>query len=294
MAGFNIHDVDLYKSMMKVAASGGAIFYDRVPPGTTNATAAGTSVARTSITTTYAIPPVAREILAISPGLSSTADAAADVKLAFADIQGVAFKRQPQQVPAPVGSVVLSVGSTRFTPQEWWTVRSPVVPGDMYDWGINELVANAHNMKAWVDVMYGTAYSGDPTIFSQVQAAVTAFKSAGSNSTGTLTLTAANYLYEVASLLSPEAAAVAQENHILTHQLSCSALDPVQQINYGSESPAQIAATSGDTAQGQIARFLTPNEKFKIPNPILSYNTVVNVATTNNMNVAHCARYTSF
>lgn len=294
MAGYNVHDVDLYKSMMKAAQNGGAIFYDRVPPGTTNATAAGTGVARTSITTTYAIPPVAREILAISPGLGSTADAAADVKMAFADIQGTAFKRQPQQVPAPVGSVTLSVGATRFTPQEWWTVRAPCVPGDMYDWGINELVANAHNMKAWVDVMYSTAPSGDPTVFSQVQAAVTAFKSAGSNSTGTLTLTAANYLYEVASLLSPESAAVGNETHVLTHQLSCVALDPVQQINYGSDPPAQITATSGDTQQGQITRYLTPNERFKIPNPILSYNTIVNVATTNNMNVVHCARFTSF
>lgn len=294
MAGINIHDTDIFVTMRKIYQMGGAIFYDRVPPGTANATAAGTSAARVSITTTYAIPPIAREIVAISPGLASTADAAADSKMAFNDIQGTAFKRQPQQVPAPAGSVVLSVGATRFTAQEWWAVRAPCVAGDSYDFGVTSLIANTHNMKSWLDLMYSTIPSNDATIYSQVQSSVTAFKNAGSTSTGTLTLTAANYLYEVATLLSPETAAVAQENQILTHQLSCSALDPVQQINYGSETPAQIAATSGDTMQAQIFRCLTFGERFKIPNPILSYNSVLDVATTNNLSVAHCARYTSF
>jgi hypothetical protein len=293
MAGINLHDVDLWRTMKKCVDQGGAIFYDRVPTGTVNATATGTGTSRTSISTSYAVPPIAKEILAISPGLASTADAAADLKLAMVDIQGTAFKRQPQQVLAPVGSSVLSVGATRFTPQEWYKVCAPVVAGDLYDYGVTPLVANAHNMKAWIDVMYSTVPSNDPVIFSQVSTA-SAFKAAGSQSSGTLTLTAASGLYEVASATSGESAVVAQENQIATHILQCSALQPIQQLAYGSDTPAQVAATSGDDQMGQIIRYPTYGMSFKIPNPTLTYNTILNVATTNNMNVAHMARYTTY
>ena len=176
-----ISDIDLYMSMMKVKAAGGAIFYDRVPSGVVNATAGGTGTSRTSISTTYNVPNAAVEILAISPGIASTAEAAADQLFAMADIQGASFKSQSQQVLCPVGSVVLSVGSMRRTPQEWYTVSAPVGPNDAYDWGITPLVANAHNFKAWIDVMYATKPSGDPTVYSQVSA-VTAFKAVGSTS----------------------------------------------------------------------------------------------------------------
>lgn len=293
MAGINIHDVDLFSTMKKVYSNGGAIFYDRVPGGTSNATASGTGTSRTSISTSYAIPPVAKEILAISPGLASTADAAADIKMAMVDIQGTAFKRQPQQVLAPIGSTVLSAGATRFTPQEWFKVCAPVVAGDIYDWGVTPLVANTHNMSAWVDVMYSTVLSGDPVIFSQVSTA-SAFKAAGANSSGTLTLTAAAGLYEVGSATSGESALAAQETQIISHQLQCSALNPIQQITYGNDTPAQVAATSGDSQAGQIIRNPTYGMSFKIPNPTLTYTTIIKTATTNNMNVAHMARYTTF
>lgn len=285
---------DLFNTIAKIRRMGGAVFYDRVPGGTSNATATGTGTSRTSVSTSYSIPSAAKELLAVSPGLCSTADAAADSKMAFADIQGTAFKKQPQQIPCPIGSVVLSVGATRFTPQEWWAIRAPVVNGDQYDWGVTPLIANSHNMSAWFDVMYATINSGDPTIFSQVQTTVNTFKAAGSNSCGSLNLTAAVELYEVATMVSPETAAVAQETQILSHQLQCSALDPVQTFTYGSEGPAQIAATSGDTAMGQIARFLALGLRFKVSNPQLNYTSILKTATTNNLTTASVARYTSF
>lgn len=290
----DLPNADLYATIRKVAQRGGAVFYDRVPAGTANATATGTGTSRTSITTSYSIPNAARELLAIAPALSSTADAAADIKFAFADIQGTSFKRQPQQVLAPIGSVTLSVGSTRFTPQEWYKVCAPVSANDQYDWGITPYVANAHNMKAWVDVMYSTIPSGDPTIFSQCQTSKTAFLAAGSTSTGTLTLTNANSLYEVATGVSGEAAAVANENQILSNQLQCSALQPIQTFIYGQDAPAQITATSGDTQLPQISRYLTAGLSFTIPSPLLTYTSILDVATSNNLNVAHMARYTSF
>lgn len=293
MAGTNLMDFDLARTMTKCVANGGSLFYDVIPPGVVNATATGTGVSRTSITTAYAIPPPAKELLAWKPILAATADAAADSKFAMADIQGVAFKRQPQQVIMPTGSIILSVGAARMTPSEWFTIRAPVVAGDLYDYGCTPLVANTHNMKAGACLMYSTVPSGDPTIFSQVSA-VTAFKTAGANSTGTLTLTAAAGLYEVATGVSTSNAPVAQENQILSHQLACSAMDPIQQIEYNSDIPAIIAATSGDQQQMETPRYPCWGLKFKIPNPILTYTSILDVATSNNLTVAHMARYTTF
>lgn len=284
---------DLFNTMAKVVSNGGAIFFDRVPSGTANATAGGTGTSRTSISTTYTVPSPAREILAISGGIAPTASAAADSLFAMIDVQGTSFKRQPQQIIAPIGSVNLSVGAVRNTPQEWFKVCAPVVNGDQYDWGVTPLIANAHNLKAWVDVMYATIPSGDPTIYSQVSS-ITAFKTAGSNSTGSLTLTAANTLYEVATGLSPETAAVAQENQILSTNIQCSSLSPVQSFTYGQDSPAVISATSGDTQLPQLARYMPLGNRFKVSNPQLNYTSILDVATTNNLTVAHMARYTSF
>lgn len=291
--GINISDNDLFNTIVKIQKRGGAVFYDRVPAGTANGTAGGTGTSRTSITTSYSIPSTAQEILAIAPGLAPTAEAAADSLMAMFDIQGNAFKRQPQQVLGPIGSVMLSVGSMRMTPQEWWAVRAPVQNGDQYDWGVTPLIANTHNFKAWVDVMYSTIPSGDPTIYSQVSAK-TSFNSAGSNSTSTLTLTAANGLYEVATGLSPETAAVAQENMIVSTTITCPALDPIQSFTYGQDAPATIGATSGDTQVPQISRYLCVGQRFKVSNPVLTYTSTLDVGTTNNVSVAHCVRYTSF
>lgn len=291
--GLNISDNDLYSVVKEIVKRGGTVFTDVVPAGAVNATATGTGTARTSIATTYPVPNSAQELLAFAPMLCSTADAAADAKFAMFDIQGTSFKRQPQQVLGPIGSVVLSVGSTRFTPMEWWNTYSPVVQGDQYDFGVTPLVANAHNMKAAVTLMYSTIPSMKSTIFSQVNT-VSAIKNAGSNSTGTLTLSAANQLVEVATGVSPEAAAVAQENQILTHNMTSGSLDPIQSINWSSDPPAQIAATSGDTQVPQISRYLELGLRFKQPNPLLTFTSYIDVATTNNLNVAHCVRYTSY
>lgn len=288
---FDVSNSDLYNSMKIAYANGGQIFYDRVPSGSTGATATGTSAARVSISAAYLVPSAARELIAISPVLATTAEAAADSMMAFADIQGSNFRRQPQQVPAPVGSVVLSVGAARFTPQEWWTVRAPVVAGDSYDVGITSLIANAHNMKAAMDIMYSTVPTGLSSIYSAIQTTATGFKSAGANSTGTLSLVNAHELYEVGTLVSPETAAVAQEVQILDTQLQCSALTPVQSFNYGVDTPAQIAATSGDTQVPQISRHLAMGGKFTVPNPTLNYTSILTTATTNNLSVAHFARW---
>lgn len=282
---------DLYRTISKIRAMQGAIFYDRVPGGTTVSTATGTGTSRTSISTSYSVPSASVELLAISPGLSSTADAAADTKMAFADIQGTSFKRQPQQVPAPVGSVTLSVGATRFTPQEWWAVKARVVAGDQYDWGITPLIANTHNMSAWMDLMYANIPSGEPTIYSQIQTTTNAFKTAGSNSAGTLTLTAAAELYEVGTLMSPESATVGNETQIITTVLTCSAMDPVQTFTHGVDPPAQVTATSGDTQVPQITRVLAVGQKFKVPNPQISYTHNLKTAPTNNITTANFARY---
>ena len=291
--GLNISDNDLYNVVKEIIKRGGTVFTDVVPAGAVNATAAGTGTSRTSITTTQPVPNGAQELLAFAPMLCSTADAAADSKFAMFDIQGTSFKRQPQQVIGPVGSVVLSVGATRFTPMEWWNTYAPVVQGDQYDYGVTPLVANSHNMKAAATLMYSTIPSGKATIFSQV-GAVNAFKAAGSNSSGTLTLSAASQLVEVASGVSPEAAAVAQENQRLTHNMTSGSLDPIQSINWSSDPPAQIAATSGDTQVPQISRFLELGLRFKQPNPLLTFTSYLDVATSNNLNVAHCVRYTSY
>lgn len=288
--GINISDNDLFNTLMLIRKKGGSVFYDRVPAGTVNATAAGTGTSRTSISTSYSVPSGAAELLAVAPGLSTTADAAADVKMAMFDIQGASFKRSPEQFPGPVGSVVLSAGAARFTPQEWWQVRAPVFPNDQYDWGVTPLVGNTHNMKAWYDVMYSTIATGLPTIYGQ-HTGITAFKAAGQTSTGSVTLTAATELYEVASMLSPEAAAVAQENQIVSTQVTCSALNPIQTFTYGQDVPAQIAATSGDTQVPQISRYLTPGERFKIPTPQLVYASNLDVATSNNLTIDHFARF---
>lgn len=294
--GVNLLDNDLYSTVKLIRQMGGAVFYDRVPgsSGATPATATGTSAARVSISTSYSIPSVAAELVAFAPGLASTADAAADIKFGFADIQGNAFKRQPQQVLAPIGSVVLSVGSTRFTPQEWYNVRTPVINGDQYDYGFTSLVANAHNMKAWDDLMLSTIPSGLPTIFSQVQGTATSVTAVGATSTSSLTLTAAGELYEIATGIDTETALAAQDAIISTHVLSCPALTPIQQITYGQDAPAQVAATSGDSQLPQISRYIAFGNKFKVSNPILTYVTNVTGTITNTMKVAHMARYTSY
>ncbi len=277
--------------MKQVYDNGGQIFYDIVPAGAANATATGTAAAEVDIASSYAVPTAAKEMLAISPSLTSTADAAADVKMAWVEFRGANYKFQPQQVPAPVGSVTLSVGATRFTPREWWQTRTPVTSGDTYQVSVNTLVANAHNMKASVAVMYATVPSGLRPIYSQMQSASTAFKTAGSNSTGTVSLVGAHELFELATLTSPEAAAVGNENIILSHSVSCTALSPVQTINYPDEIPAQITATSGDTQMMQIARHLALGGRFTNTNPVLTYSSILDVATTNNLNVAHCVSY---
>ncbi len=291
--GLNFADNDMYNAIKKIVDMGGTVFPDVVPAGAVNATAAGTGTSRTSITTTYPVPNSAVELLAWAPMLCSTADAAADSKFAMFDIQGTSFKRQPQQVVGPVGSVALSVGSTRFTPMEWFNTFAPVVQGDQYDFGVTPLVANAHNMKAGVTLLYSTIPTGKKTIFSQVSS-VNAFKNAGANSTGTLTLSAASLLYELMSAVSPEAAAVGNENQILTHTAQSGSFDPIQSINYSSDPPAQITATSGDTQVPQISRFMPLGTRFKQPNALITFTSNLDVATTNNLNVAHCVRYTSF
>lgn len=290
--GLNFSDNDLYNTIKDIVNRGGTVFPDVVPAGAVNATATGTGTARQSITTTYPVPNSAVELLAWAPLLCSTADAAADSKFAMFDIQGTSFKRQPQQVLGPVGSVVLSAGSTRFTPMEWFNTFAPVVQGDQYDFGVTPLVANTHNMKAAVTLLYSTVPSRKATIFSQVSA-VNAIKNAGQNSTGTLTLSAANLLYEIMSGVCPEAAAVAQEIQILTHTVTSGSLTPIQTFNYSSDPPAQIAATSGDTQVPQISRFMPLGSSFKQPNPLLTFTSNIDVATSNNLNVAHCIRYTS-
>lgn len=291
----NICDVDLYMSMRKVVQKGGAIFYDRVPAGGVNATAAGTGTSRASISTSYIVPNGAAELLAISPGISPTASAAADSLFAMTDVQGTSFKRQPQQVIAPIGSVNLSVGSVRLTPQEWYAVRAPVINGDQYDWGVTPLVANTHNFKAWYDLMYATVPSADAVIYSQVQATATSITTtAGSISGGTLQLTAANGLYEVATGYSPETAAVAQENQIVNTNIQSGALDPIQSFNYGSEAPAVISSTSGDTQVMQIQRHMPLGMRFKVSNPTLTYTFNLDVALSNTGKAAGMVRYTSF
>lgn len=289
--GLDLSKVDLFNTMASIRARGGAIFYDRVPGGTSNATAAGTSAARVSISTTYAVPSAAVELIAISPGLATTADAAADVKFAYCDIQGTSYKRQPQQVIAPVGSVDLSVGASRFTPQEWFTVRSKVGSNDTYDFGVYSYVANAHNMNAWMDLMFATIPSGLPAIYSQCSSATQAFKAVGNTSTGSLTLSNASEMYEIASANSGEAAAVGNEVQIVSHNVQCSTMDPIQSFNYGAETPAQITATSGDTQVMQLSRYMPLGLRFKAGNPTLNFVSTNKTATTNNMNIAHMVRY---
>lgn len=291
--GLNVSDNDLYSSMLRCYKKGGAIFYDRVPAGSTNATATGTGTARASITTSYLVPPISAELLAISPTLAPTAAAAADTQMAFADIQGTAFKKQPQQVPAPVSGVLLSVGAYLSTPKEWWTVRAPVVPGDAYDWGITPLKANTHNMKAAMDLMYSTVPSGDPVIYSQVQTTVNTFLSAAGNSGGTLQLTAALGLYEAGVLWSPETAAVAQENQILSTQITCAAFNPIQTFTIGEDVPGVVVSTSGVSTLQQISRYMPLGITSKISNPTINYTHNLNVATTNNITTANYMRYTA-
>ena len=140
-------------------------------------------------------------------------------------------------------------------------------------------------------VMYSTVRTGLATIYSQMQSAATSVTNAGSTSTGSIALTGAHELYEVMTLTSPESAAVAQENQILSHSMSCTALAPVQTTYYPDEIPAQIAATSGDTQMVQMARHLAFGSKFTNTNPTLSYNSILDVATSNAMKVAHGVRY---
>jgi hypothetical protein len=291
--GLDLGKVDLFHTIAGIRARGGAIFYDRVPGGTTNATSAGTGTARTSISSTYTVPSAAAEIIAISPGLAPTAAAVAKNDIAYHDIQGTSFKRQPQQVLSPVASVYLSVGSQRTSPQEWYAVKAKVVAGDQYDWGVTPLVANSGNMKAWTDVMYSTIPSNELTIYSQVSA-VTAFLAAGNTTGGSLTLTAAAELYELATVVAPEAAGVAGETQIMSTNAQCNALDPIQSFNYGQDPPAVIGTTSGDTQVNQISRYLCPGNRFKVPNPVLNFTHTLLTATTNNLNTANMARYVSF
>lgn len=291
MGSFDLAKSDLYNTVKRATDLGGQIFYDIIPTGTANATATGTAAAEVDIASSYAVPSAAKEILAISPALAPTAEAAADVKMAWVELRGANYKAQPFQVPCPVGSVVLSVGAARSTPREWWAVRYPVTVGDTYQVSVNTLVANAHNMKAQVAVMYSTVRTGLRPIYSQMQSAATGFKAAGSNSTGSITLQSASEILEMFTLTSPEAAAVAQENQILSHIASCTAFRPVQTIAYPDEIPATIASTSGDCQMMQIARHLTPGTKLSASNPTINYTTILDVATSNNINVAHGVRY---
>jgi hypothetical protein len=292
MSGTLFMENDIFTTAAKIVKSGGSIFYDRVPNGSTITTAAGTGTTRTSITTSYIVPNIAAEVLAVKPIVSPTSLAAADSILAMFDIQGSNFKKQPQQILGPVGSPVLSAGTMRTTPSEWWKVCAPVVAGDQYDWGVTPLVADTHNFKAAYDVMYSSIRSGDPTIYSQVSA-VSSFTAAGLGTQISLQLTAADGLYEMSTAVAGESAVVAQEKTTSTTNVQCSAMSPIQSFTYGNEPTSTVVSTSGDNQTMQIDRYFCGGIKFKITNPTV-YLTINNdTATTNNANAAHCIRYTA-
>jgi hypothetical protein len=282
----------LFKTVEQIYNAGGAVYYDRVPAGGVNATALGTGTSAATISSTYSVPSGVAELLAISPGLATTADAAGDVKFAFMDIVGSSFKKVPCQLPFPVGSIVLSVGSTRMQPQTWWESRFPVIEGDEYTWRGTPYVANSHNMKGWVDLMYSTIPTGKKPIYSQMSTAVQAFDTAGTNTTDSLQLTAADELVELCTVATSESAAVAQENTILNTSVTGSSLAPFQTINYGVETMDTIAATSGDTGSRGLNVVPMYGYRFSTANPTLAFSENLDVATTHNVNVAHLVRYT--
>lgn len=272
---------------------GGAIIPDHLPAGAANATATGTGTSAANITTSYAIPSGVSELLAISPAIAPTAAAAADSVFAFMDITGNSFKRTPCQLPFPVGSVTLSAGQTAMTQQEWFETRFPVIEGDTYSWRVTPYVANAHNMKASVDLLYSTIPTRKKPIYSQMSTATQAFKSAGANTTDSITLTAADELVELATILSPETAVVAQENQILTTSVTSASLAPFQTVNYPVETAAVAISTTASVGTDNFARIPMYGSRFTTANPILQFSETLDVATTNNLNVAHLIRYTS-
>lgn len=283
----------LADTLVDIYNRGGAVYHDRIPGGSSNAAAVGTGTSAATIASTYSIPSGVAEIVALSPGISPTAAAAADSLFAFMDIVGSSFKKVPIQLPVPVGSVTLSAGTTFMTPQEWWEVRLPVIEGDQYTWRMSPYISNAHNSKGWIDVLYSTKPTNKKTIFSQMSTSTQAFKSAGINTTDSITLTAADELVELATVISPETAVVAQENQIISTSVTCASLQPFQTFNYGVETADVAISTTASVGMRNIARAYTLGHRFTTANPILQFSDILNVATTNNLNAAHLIRFTS-
>jgi len=287
MSGTTFFENDLWTSVNHVLKNGGAVFIDHLVFA-----AAGTGTTRTSITTTYPVPNVAQELLAIRPVVAAGASSAAgDEILAMFDIQGSSYPYQPTQVLGPVGGPMLSTGTIQPTPSEWWTVRARVNAGDFYDYGVTPLVANTHNFRASYDLMWATAASGDSPIASQVSAVGTITTGGALGTATSVTLTNAKYLYEVATAVVSNGTVTADQPVLSYTNIQSSALSPIQSFNYGNEPNGTVVSTAGQSSVLSINRVMPLGVKFTVPNPSVNFSVWLDVTVSNAANFAHVIRY---
>ncbi|SRR6266849_3563366 len=269
----------LWNTMLKALDNKGAIFYDKIRPAS-----AGTGTARASISTTYAIPQRAQEIIAIKPQYVPKATIAAVGYMAEFDIQGQSYGFQPsnffgQPAAANLGAIAAPFQGS----SEWWECRIPVAPGDLYDWGVTPQVAVAANAWAGVEIMYSTVRTGLPVIYGLATAVQTIVAATAGDqaSPPTLTLPQADVLVDLAHYALPSGVQVAGDTLNGDVTYACSAMTPVQQFRIGVEPqlPGVGATFSGFISQTR--REATPGIAFTIQNPAVVVTMNVNTAITN-------------
>ena len=273
------------QSIKDAQGSPGAVFYDRI-----RSSAGGTGTARTAVSTTYAIPDAARELIAWAPMCVPAAPSAAESIAAVFDIQGNNFKYGPVEAYAPVaGQHLTAIQGHTPTPQEWWEVRAPVSPQATYSWGIEPIDAQAGDSRAYIDLMYSTVRTGLPVIHG-LATRETALDGAGDSAATTLNVTDAKELVEVAGIATGSTV-TADEEIVADMTIRSDSLRPLQQFRFGLQPNTAIEATSGETHIDCISRNPTPGFYFSIVNPAIAGTANLDVDITGAGQSSFLVRY---
>lgn len=280
---------DLWNTIRAIYDNKGAVFYDKIRP-----VAAGTGTGRTSMTTTYAIPQRAKEIIALKPQYVPKATIAAVGYMAEFDIQGQSYAFQPMNVYSqPAGANLGALAAPFQAPSEWWQVRIPCAPNDQYDWGVTPQVAVAANAWAGMEIMYSTVPSGLPTIYGFATAVQTIVATvAGDQAGGTLTLPQADSLVEVAHFGLPSGVQVAGDTLNGDVTYASSAMTPLQQLRIGLDSQPPGVGASFQGFVSQTRREPTVGVKFTVPTPTVTITANVTTAITNTSFFGALMRFT--
>jgi len=144
-------------------------------------------------------------------------------------ISGENYKSQPQEVPGPVATSILTTGGYMDSQSEYFDVFAKVSGGEAIDVIIEPLDAVAGNRRAAVELWWSEARVPFPVIFSQ-STRETAVSAAGQTpATLTLNINLAHFLLEVGGQIVTQVMTVEEEVFIAL-VINASVLRPLNQF----------------------------------------------------------------